>query len=71
MNRGHIPSFSNRIPCIYWKGTLSKCKGEDGEDASLHLVKFHFHIHRLKTNFTEDCLMKIFMVKLEEITRKW
>ena len=71
MNRAHIPSFSNHIPCIDWKKGLPKFKGQDGEDASLHLVKFHFHIHRLKIEFPEDCLMKMFMDTLEEKARSW
>ena len=69
MNRSHIPSFLNRIPRIDWQSRLSKFKGQDGEDASLHLVKFHFHIHRLKIEFPEDCLMKMFMATLEEKAR--
>ena len=67
MNQYHIPSFPNRIPSIDWKTRLPKFKGQDGEDASLHLVKFPFHIHILKTKFLEDFLMKIFMATLEEM----
>ena len=60
----------NRIPCIDWKTRLPKFKGRDGEDASLHLVKFHFHIHILKAKIPEDFLMNIYMASLEEIVRK-
>ena len=68
-NRAHIHGFSNLIPCIDWQSGLSKFKGQDGEDASFHLVKFHFHIHRLKIEFPEDCLMNMFMATLEEKAR--
>lgn len=71
MNRAHILGFSNHIPHIYWKLGLPKFKGQDGEDASLHLVKFHLHIHRLKMEFPEDFLMKMFMDTLEEKARSW
>ena len=69
MNRAHIPGFLNQIPCIDWQTSLSNFKSEDGEDASLHFVKFHFHIHRLKIEFPEYFLMKMFMDTLEEKAR--
>lgn len=71
MNQAHITSFLNRIPCTYWKTGLPKFKDQEGEEASLHLVKFNFHIHILKAKFPEDCLMNIFMDTLEEMVRKW
>ena len=71
MNLAHIPHFLNHIPCIDWKSGLSKFKGWDNEDSSLHLVKFHFHIDRLKIEFPEDCMMKMFMATLEEKVRSW
>ena len=51
MNQAHIPGFPNHIPRIDWQSGLSKFKGQNSEDASLHLVKFHLHIHRLKIEF--------------------
>ena len=61
----------NGIPRMDWQSGLSKFKGQDGEDASLHLVKFHLHIHRPKIEFPEDCLMKMFVATLEEKVISW
>ena len=41
-------------------------KNVKGNDVSLHLVRFHMHVRRLKIDFPEDCLMKIFMATLED-----
>ena len=71
INGAHIPSFPNRIPCTDWETRLQNFKGQDKEDASLHLVKFNLHIHRIKIEFLEDCLMKMFMATLEEKVRSW
>ena len=49
---------------------LPKFKGQDGEDASLHLVKFHSY-SQLNIEFPGDCFMKMFMATLEEQVRKW
>jgi len=43
----------------------------EGNNAALHLVKFHIHVHKLKINFPEDCLMKMFMATLEDEARSW
>lgn len=71
LNRGHIPNFPNRLPCIYLKTGLPKFKDHDAKGTSLHLVQFHFYIHRLKTKLPKDFLMKIFIDNLGEIARKW
>ena len=47
MNRAHIPGFLNRIPNIDWKAYLSRFKDQKGNDAALHLVRFHKHIYKL------------------------
>ena len=36
-------------------------KDENKDDVSLHLLKFHMHVHRLKVKFTEDFIMNILM----------
>jgi hypothetical protein len=71
MNRSHIPGFPNRLPRIDWKTYLPKFKDEEGDDASLHLIKFHMHVHKLKVKFHEYCLMKMFMATLEGKARSW
>ena len=43
----------------------------EGNDAALHLVKFHIHVHKLKIDFPEDCLMKMFTATLEEEAQSW
>ena len=65
MNRDHIRGFPNKIPKVDWQRNLPMFKDDDRNDAALHLVRFHMHIHKLKVDFTEDCLMKIFMATLE------
>jgi hypothetical protein len=65
MNRSHIPGFPNRLPRIDWQTYLPKFKDQEGDDVALHLVKFHMHVHRLQIQFSEDCLMNMFMETLE------
>ena len=71
MNLSHIPRFLNHLPCIDWQKHLPKFKHEKGYDDALHLVKFHMHIHKLRIEFLEDCLMNMFMETLEERERFW
>ena len=59
MNRAHILGFPNRLPRI------------EGDDVALHLLKFHMHIHRLRIELPDDCLMKMFMASLEGKARSW
>ena len=71
MNHSHILGFPNRMPHIDWQSCLPKFKDEKGDDAALHLIKFHMHSRKLKVEWHEDCLMKIFMDTLEGKTRSW
>jgi hypothetical protein len=71
MNHSYIPGFSNHLPRIDWQTYLQKFKYKKGDDAALHLVKFHMHIHRLRVEFPEDFLMKMFMATLKERERLW
>lgn len=71
MNQDHIPGFPNRMACIDWKSYLPKFKDEKGDGVAFHLIKFHMHIHRLGVDFHEDCLMRMFMVSLEEKSWPW
>ena len=65
MNHAHILGFLNQIPNVDWKTCLPKLKHQNIDDVSLHLVKFHMHMHRLGVELHEDSLMKMFMVILE------
>ena len=71
LNCAHIPSFPNPIPKVDWTTYLPKFKDREGDGAAFHLIKFHMHISRLKVQFHEDCLMKMFMATLEEKVRTW
>ena len=61
MSRDHIPGFPNKIPKVDWQRNFPTFKDDDRKDVALHLVRFHIHIRKLKVDFPEDCLMKIFM----------
>lgn len=71
MNRAHMPSFLNCMPCIYWQSYFPKFKYDNGDDVALYIIKFHMHSHRLKVEWHEDCLMKMFMATLEGKARSW
>ena len=71
MNRVHIPGLPNRIPNIYLQAYLSIFKDQKGDDASLHLFRFHKHIHKLGVELYENYLIKMFMVSLEGKERSW
>lgn len=61
----HILGFPNHIPCVDWETYFLKFKHGEVDDVALHLVKFHIHINKLKVEFYEDFLMKIYMATLE------
>ena len=71
MNRAYIPIFPNQIPKVDWKTGLPKFKDQKNDDATLHLVTFHIHIHKLGVKLHEDYLMKMFMDTLEGDARSW
>ena len=71
MNRSHILGFPNQIPRIGWQAYLPKFQDERGDDATIHLIRFHLHICRLRVEFPKDCLMKMFTETLEEKGRLW
>ena len=71
MSRDHIPGFPNKMPKVYWQRNFSMFKNVKGNDVALHLVRFHMHVLRLKIDFPEDYLMKIFMATLEDEARSW
>ena len=48
MNRSHIPGFQNRMPKVEWLDDLPIFKDEKNDNVSLHLVRFHMHLHSLK-----------------------
>jgi hypothetical protein len=59
------------MPCIDWKTYFPRFKDEKGDNASLHLVKFHMHVHKLWVQFHEYCLMKMSMATLERKEKQW
>ena len=64
MNRAHILGFPNRMPQIDWLTYLPEFREEEGDNATIHLIRFHMHVRKLKIRFHEDCLMKMFMASL-------
>lgn len=71
MSRDHIPGFPNKIPKVDWSRNFPTFKDDGKKDATLHLVRFHMHIRKLKVGFPKDCLMKIFMATLEGEAQSW
>ena len=69
--RAHIPSFPNQIPKVDQQTGLPNFKDQKNDDAALHLVRFHMHIHKLGVKLYEDSLMKMFMATLEGDVRSW
>ena len=60
-----------KIPRMDWSRNLPVFQDEKFDDPLLHLIKFHIHVWRLKVEWHEDCLMKIFMGTLEGKATKW
>ena len=71
MNQTHIPGFENPIPKFDWLTDLAIFKNVKKYNFSLHLVRFHMHVHRIKVQFPEDCILKMFMVTLEGKSWSW
>ena len=44
MERSNIPGFPNPLPNFNWSKNLPLFKDKIGDDAALHLLKFHMHI---------------------------
>ena len=53
------------MPKVEWLTDLPIFKDEKKDNAALHLVRFHMHVCKLKVQFPEYCLMKMFMATLE------
>lgn len=71
MYRVRMPCFSNRIPYIDWQTNLPKFIDGNEDEAIRHLIKFHWHIHKLRIRFHKDCLIKKIMATLEGKGRSW
>ena len=54
MSQDHIPGFPNKILKLDWQRNFPIFKNVKGNDAALHLVKFHIHVHKLNIDFPED-----------------
>ena len=63
--------FPNTMPKVDWLTDLPIFKNENKDNVYLHLVRFHMNVQRLKVQFPEDCLMKMFMVTLEGKAWSW
>ena len=70
MSRDHILGFPHKLPKVNWGNNLPMFQDENIDDILLHLIKFHIHSSRLKGDWHEDCLMKIFMGTLEGKARE-
>lgn len=71
MNKDHIPNFPNKMPQVNWQRNLHIFQHENVDDALLHLIKFHIHSWKLKVEWHEYFLMKMFMETLEGQAREW
>ena len=56
---------------VGWQAYLPKFKDQEGDDVSIHLFRFHKHIHKLGMGWHADSLMKLFMFSLEGYARSW
>ena len=59
------------MPHVDWLTCFLEFRDEEGDNATLHLLTFHMHVHKMKIWFLEDFLMKMFMASLEGKSRKW
>ena len=59
------------MPQVLWDDNLPVFQGEKFDNSVLHLIKFHIHVWRLKVEWHEYFLMKIFMLTLEGKARDW
>ena len=59
MNLAIIPGYPNRIPHVNRQTYLPIFKYQKGDDVSIHLFRFHKHIHKLGVGWHEEYLMKI------------
>ena len=71
MNLATIPRYPNKIPLVDWKTYLPTFNDEKGDDAAIHLFRFHKHIHKVGVGWHEDSLMKLFMFSLKGYARSW
>ena len=56
---------------MFWDDNLPIFQGEEFDDPLLHLIKFNIHVWKVKIEWHEECLMKMFMLTLEGNTRDW
>ena len=71
MNISSIPVYPNKIPLVNCQTYIPRFNDEKGDDAAIHLFRFHKHIHKLGVGWHEDYLMKLFMFSLEGYARSW
>lgn len=69
MHQDHVPRFPNCMPQVDLQTYLPKFRYGKCDDATLHLIRFHMRVCKLRINFHEYFLMKMFMITLEE--RAW
>ena len=71
IDRPQIPGFPNPMPYFDWFTHLPIFRDENKYDVDLNLINFHVHVCRLRVEFIEDCLMKVFLATLEDKSRVW
>ena len=60
MDQSQIPGFPNPMPYVDWFTHLPIFRDGKKDDIDLNLVKFHVNLCRLRVEFPEDFLMKVF-----------
>ena len=71
MNFDAIPHYPNRIPPVNWQTYLPIFKDQKGDDAAIHLFRFHKHIHKLGVGWHDESLIRLFRISLQENDRSW
>ena len=71
MSRDHIPGFPHKPPKVNWDKNIPIFENENIDDPLLHLIKFCIHSWRLKGDWHDNCLTKLFMANLEGKAREW
>jgi len=71
MDRSQILGFPNPMPHVDWFTNLPIFKNVQEDDSTFHLVRFHVYVCRIRVEFLEDCLMKLFMATLEDKASVW
>ena len=69
INLDAIPGYPNKITLVNWQTYIPRFNDENGDDAAIHLFRFHKHIHKLGVGWHEYSLMNLFMFSLDRYAR--